>query len=73
MSKRKKSARKFVTVERKKYDEASLSGRSKSNLKSLQFVDEQILQKNNELQIVDSARVVYSQVLNLELANIRDQ
>ena len=73
MSKIKKSARKFVTVDGKKYDEASLSGRSKSNLKSLQFVDEQILQKNNELQIVDSARVVYSQVLNLELANIRDQ
>jgi hypothetical protein len=56
-----------ITVDGRKFDAASLSEQAKAQLESLQFVNEQILQKNNELQIADSARVMYTHVLNEEL------
>ena len=41
-------------------------------LKNLQFVDEQILQRNNELQIAQTARMGYSRALKRELEKIED-
>lgn len=56
-----------ITVDGKEFDATSLSEQAKAQLDNLQFVNEQILQKNNELQIADSARIMYISVLNEEL------
>lgn len=48
-----------------------MSDVAKEHLDSLHFVNEQILQKNNELQIADSARIVYSSALAEEVRNAR--
>ena len=56
-----------ITVDGKDFDAASLSAQAKAQLDNLQFVNEQILQKNNELQIADSARIVHISVLKEEL------
>ena len=56
-----------IAVDGKEFDATSLSEQAKAQLDNLQFVNEQILQKNNELQIADSARIMYISVLNEEL------
>ena len=56
-----------ITIDGKEFDATSLSEKAKAQLDNLQFVNEQILQKNNELQIADSARIMYISVLNEEL------
>jgi hypothetical protein len=56
-----------ITIDGKEFDAASLSEQAKVQLYNLKFVNEQILQKNNELQIADSARIMYISVLNEEL------
>jgi hypothetical protein len=56
-----------ITVDGTEFDATSLSEQAKAQLVNLQFVNEQILQKNNELQIADSARIMYISVLNEEL------
>jgi hypothetical protein len=56
-----------ITVDGKEFDAESLSKQAKAQLNNLQFVNDQILQKNNELQIADSARIMYISVLNEEL------
>jgi hypothetical protein len=56
-----------ITVDGTEFDATSLSEQAKAQLDNLQFVNEQILQKNNELQIADSARIMYISVLNEEL------
>ena len=67
----KKSKKEFITIDGKKFDKAKLSNVAQSQLGSLKFVNEQIMQKNNELQIADSARVVYAAVLKSELVKIK--
>ena len=57
----------LITVDGKEFDATSLSEQARAQLDNLQFVNEQILQKNNELQIADSARIMYISVLNEEL------
>ena len=68
---RKKSKKEFVTIDGKKFDKAKLSTVAQNQLDNLKFVNEQIMQKNNELQIADSARVVYASVLKSELVTIK--
>jgi len=46
---------------------SNLSDQARAHLDNLQFVNEQIMQKNNELQIADSARIMYNSVLKQEL------
>ena len=58
---------KIVTIDGKDFDFKNLSRQAKARLDDLQFVNEQILQKNNELQIADSARIMYLSVLMEEL------
>lgn len=48
-------------------DPSNLSHRGKGLLENLKFVDQQMMQKHNELQIADSARIMYSSVLNAEI------
>lgn len=61
----------IITVDGQDYDISALSGEVKLQLDNILFVDQQILQKNNELQISDSARIVYASVLkaDIRLAN----
>ena len=58
-----------ITLDGKEFDISSFSEQAKAQLNDLEFVNEQILQKYNELQIADSARIVYISVLNEELIN----
>lgn len=57
----------FLTVDGKSYETLALGQNALQALNNLAFVDEQILQKNNELQISDSARIMYSSVLMAEI------
>ena len=68
---KKKSKKDFITIDGKKFDKAKLSKVAQTQLGSLEFVNEQIMQKNNELQIADSARIVYTSVLKSELLKIK--
>ena len=56
-----------VTLDGRDFKLENLSAVAKSELENIQFVNEMILQKNNELQIADSARIVYTSVLKTEL------
>ena len=44
-------------------DTTNLSEQARHQLLNIKFVDELILQKSNELQIADSARLMYTSVL----------
>ena len=65
---KKTKRKKVISVDGVDYDASSLSENAKARFDDLQFINEQIMQKNNELQIVDSARVMYTSVLKSELA-----
>ena len=71
MAKKKIPAKDIVTIDGKDIDISKVSLQAKAQLDSLQFVNNQILQKNNELQIADSARMIYASVLKAELAKLR--
>ena len=62
-----KEIKKILSINNIDFDTTKLSPKAKQDLHGLQFIDEQILQKHNELQIADSARVVYSSVLRKDL------
>lgn len=47
-------------------DPSSLSEKVNEQIANLKFVDERIVQKSNELQIADSARIMYASVLRRE-------
>lgn len=53
------------------YDVSKLTEKTLNQLEILRFVDEQILQKTNEIQVADSARIVYSSVLNTDLKKLK--
>ena len=56
----------LITLDGKEFDTSNTSQDFKDMVVSLNFVNEQILQKNNELQIADSARIMYLSVLKAE-------
>jgi hypothetical protein len=62
-----------ITIDGKEYDLANASDAAKAQLDSLKFVNEQIVQRNNELQIADTARMGYMSALKRELAKIAEQ
>lgn len=45
----------------------------KAQLANLVFVDEQILQKNNELQVAETAKIGYSRAFARELEKTTDE
>lgn len=69
------AARKEMSVEKIIIDgeEYSLSNATEevmAQVRSLQFVNDQILQRNNELQIAQTAKIGYLRALERELAKI---
>jgi conjugal transfer/entry exclusion protein len=56
-----------INLDGEELDCSNLSQNGIAALKHLQFVNEQILQKSNELQVADSARLVYSEYLRAEI------
>ena len=59
-----------ITIDGEEFDLSKASLEAQTQLKNLQFVDEQILQRNNELQIAQTARMGYSRALKRELEKI---
>ena len=59
-----------ITIDEKEYDLTDASAEVQAQLNNLQFVNEQILQRNNELQIAETAKIGYSRALKRELEKI---
>jgi hypothetical protein len=59
-----------ITIDGQEFDLANASEEAKAQLRNLQFVNEQILQRNNELQIAQTAKLGYSRALKRELEKI---
>ena len=61
-----------ITIDEDEYDISNASLEAQNQLKNLQFVNEQILQRNNELQIAQTAKIGYSRALKREMEKIED-
>jgi hypothetical protein len=61
-----------ITIDGEEFNLSNASLEAQAQLKNLQFVDEQILQRNNELQIAQTARIGYSRALKREIEKIED-
>ena len=61
-----------IKIDGEEFDLSNASLEAQTQLKNLQFVSEQILQRNNELQIAQTARIGYSRALKRELEKIED-
>ena len=59
-----------ITIDDIEYDLTNPSADAKAQLDNIQFVNEQILQRNNELQIAETAKIGYSRALRRELEKI---
>jgi hypothetical protein len=57
---------KTITIDGTNYDLDSLSQTARDTIASLQFVEEQIQQKQNEWAIADTARMAYTFALKRE-------
>ena len=62
-----------INIDGHEYDISNASDEAKVQLSNLKFVNEQILQRNNELQIAQTAKIGYSRALKRELDKISDQ
>ena len=63
-----------VNIDGEEYLLSSLTDNAKNQIKSISFVDSQILQLNNEWAIADTARIGYTNALKLELNKLeRDE
>ena len=60
-----------TTIDNIEYDLANASDEAKAQIANLQFVNEQLLQRNNELQIAETAKIGYSRALKRELEKIK--
>ena len=60
-----------ITIDNNEYDLANASDEAKAQIANLQFVNEQLLQRNNELQIAETAKIGYSRALKRELEKIK--
>ena len=61
-----------ITIDGEEFDLSNASLDAQTQLKNLQFVDEQILQRNNELQIAQTAKIGYSRALKREVEKIEN-
>ena len=59
-----------ITIDGEEFDISDISLEAQAQFKNLQIVDEQILQRNNELQIAQTAKMGYSRALKRELEKI---
>ena len=60
-----------ITIDDIEYDLANASDEAKGQIANVQFVNELILQRNNELQIAETAKIGYSRALKRELEKIK--
>ncbi len=56
-----------ITIDGTNYELDRLSQTARDTIASLQFVEEQILQTQNELAVADTARMAYAAALTREL------
>lgn len=56
-----------ITIDNKEYDVTNPSEAVKAQLDSISFVNDMLLQKNNELQVAQTAKIGYSRALKREL------
>ena len=59
-----------ITIDEVEYDVSDPSENVKIQLSNIKYVDEQILQKNNELQVADTARMAYLNAFKVELEKL---
>ena len=59
-----------IKIDDQEYDLTNASSEALAQLQNLQFVNEQILQRNNELQIAQTAKIGYTRALQREIKNI---
>ena len=62
-----------ITIDKKDYDLSNISSEAQDQLNNIKFVDEQILQLNNELQVAQTAQIGYSRALKRELQKMNDK
>ncbi len=62
-------AKKSVLIDGNRYMIDDLSIAAKEQIASIQFVDDRILQLNNEWAIADTARLVFMRALTREVIN----
>ena len=60
-----------IEIDGDEYDTENCSEEAKELLKNLNYVNGLILQKNNELQIAETAKIGYSRALKRELEKIK--
>lgn len=60
------------TLDDIEYDATQISEAAREQLRNLEFVNEQILQRNNELQVAQTAKIGYSRALARELKKLPD-
>lgn len=63
---------KKIVIDDVEYNINELSDGAKAQLASIQFVDAQIQQLNNEWAVADTARIGYANALKAELINTED-
>lgn len=56
-----------IIINGEEFDITDPSDEAKAQLANIRFVDEQILQKNNEIQIAETAKIGYSRALLREI------
>lgn len=59
-----------ITIDDHEYDLENASPEVRAQLENLQFVSELIVQKNNELQVAQTAQLGYSLALKREINKI---
>ena len=62
-----------IIINGEEFEITDPSDDAKAQLANIRFVDEQILQKNNEIQIAETAKIVYSRALKREIEKIEDE
>jgi cell division protein ZapA (FtsZ GTPase activity inhibitor) len=65
-----KADKKNLNIDGDEYNINDLSDEAKAHIASIQFVDTQLQQLNNEWAVADTARIGYSNALKQELAKI---
>lgn len=59
-----------ITIDNKEYDLQNATEIVKEQLANVEFVTEMLLQKNNELQVAETAKIGYLRALKRELGKI---
>ena len=67
---KKKTKENIIKIDDVEYKLDTLSEEAKAQIASIQFVDAQLQQLNNELAVADTARIGYTNALQVELKKI---